>query len=67
MALSVNLRHECPRCERVVRGPSFFQHVRICKGKQLDIEKHLNTPIRLYTISGGKLYNSSGEAVMGVM
>lgn len=61
---ATNQRHQCPRCQKVFRGPSFFQHVRNCKGKQLDLEGHLNEPVRHYTISAGILYSSSGKPLM---
>lgn len=64
MVRSANQLHECPRCDRIVRGPSFFRHIRHCKGKQLHLDDLLQqSPIARYTVSNGTLYSASGRAV----
>ena len=53
--------HECPTCDRVIRGPGFFRHVVACK-KQLDLENiGQQRPVNRYTVSKGVLYHSSGR------
>ncbi|WP_020399004.1 hypothetical protein [Kordiimonas gwangyangensis] len=63
---STSQLHQCPTCDRIVRGPGFFQHVRKCR-KQTDLVNQLqHAPVNRYTISGGKLYHSTGREVGAV-
>lgn len=53
--------HQCPTCDRIIRGPSFFRHVKACR-KQTDlIHMMQHAPVNRYTISNGTLYHSSGR------
>ncbi len=61
MVRATSQLHQCPTCDRVIRGPGFFRHVGACL-KQLDlVYQATHAPVNRYTISNGVLYHASGR------